>query len=83
MNRCLTSVDHRPRFPGAASSPVSTKMEFLNPKNLPPIPTFRVMNMDGDVEDKSRTPPDVTHEQVLGWYKNMLTGRFPLSQLRK
>ncbi|OBT81452.1 hypothetical protein VE02_09876 [Pseudogymnoascus sp. 03VT05] len=42
------------------------------PSIIPPIPTFRVMNSHGEMEDKSRPPPDVTNEQVLTWYKNML-----------
>ncbi len=53
-------------------------MDFLVPSRLPPIPTYRVMNSDGVMEDKTRAPPNVTNEQVLTWYKNMLTGAWGL-----
>jgi hypothetical protein len=46
---------------------------FLQPSSLAPIPTFRVMNSDGIIKDPSHTP-DVTDEQVLTWYRNMVTG---------
>jgi hypothetical protein len=29
------------------------------------------------LEDQNRDEPDVTDEQVLTWYKNMLTGQCP------
>ena len=64
----------RPRFPGAVASPLTTNMEFLKPENLPPIATYRVMNLDGTLQDQNRAAPDVTDEQALTWYKNMLTG---------
>lgn len=51
-------------------------MEFIRPKELPPIATFRIMNMKGNVEDETRGPLDVTDEQALEWYKNMLTGKY-------
>lgn len=51
-------------------------MEFLTPSMLPTIPTFRIMNSEGVMEDQTREPPDVTDEQALTWYKNMLTGMF-------
>ena len=38
------------------------------------------MNSDGVLEDKSREQPDVTDEEVLTWYRNMLTGHFLLSR---
>ena len=38
------------------------------------MPTYRVMDSDGVIVDKNRKPSDVTEEEVLMWYKNMLTG---------
>jgi hypothetical protein len=49
-------------------------MEFLNPKTLPPISTFRIMNNDGIIEDESQASLDVKDEQVIEWYKNMVFG---------
>lgn len=66
---------HRPQFPGAVGSPLTASMTFLQPTVLPPIPTFRIMNTDGDIIDETRPPLDVTDEQVLTWYRNMLTGQ--------
>ena len=33
------------------------------------------MNSDGVMEDKTRAEPDVTDQQAVTWYKNMLTGK--------
>lgn len=64
----------RPRFPGATESPITTEMAFLRPSSLPIIPTYRVMNNEGVLDNPNRSPPDVTDQQVLTWYNNMLTG---------
>lgn len=68
--------ENRPRFPGATNSPVTTKMDFVVPKNIPPIATYRIMNADGVIEDESLAPEGVTNDQIIEWYKNMLTGMF-------
>lgn len=49
-------------------------MNFERPSTKPAIPTYRVMDSDGILVDKSRKDPDVSDAQVLEWYKNMLTG---------
>lgn len=51
-------------------------MSFVKPSDIPAIETYRVMDSDGVLVDKSRGPPSVTDEQALTWYKNMLTGEF-------
>ncbi|KAK5095935.1 hypothetical protein LTS08_007816 [Lithohypha guttulata] len=48
-------------------------MDFITPQNLPPIATYRVLNASGQMQDPNRTAPDVSAEQALGWYKNMVT----------
>ncbi|KAF9891395.1 hypothetical protein FE257_004251 [Aspergillus nanangensis] len=48
-------------------------MDFLVPSNIPPLPTYHVMNHDGQLADPTREPPTVSEEQALVWYKNMLT----------
>ena len=50
-------------------------MDFVTPSDFPIIPKYRVMNADGVMEDKTRARPDVTNEQVLTWYRNMLVGK--------
>jgi 2-oxoisovalerate dehydrogenase E1 component alpha subunit len=64
-----------PRFPGAIESRLVTTMDFVTPSDFPIIPKYRVMNADGVMEDKTRARPDVTNEQVLTWYRNMLVGK--------
>jgi len=49
-------------------------MSFVTARDLPSIPTYRVMNSDGEMVDKTRSPPNVSDEDVLTWYKNMLQG---------
>ena len=61
-------------FPGAVNSKFTTKLSFENPSTHPAIPTYRVMDSDGIVVDKARTQSDVSHDEILRWYKNMLTG---------
>ncbi|OBS16999.1 hypothetical protein FPOA_12460 [Fusarium poae] len=61
------------RFPGAPSTQMTTKMDFVTPTQFPVIPTYTVMNSEGNLEDQQRQDPEVSEEQALGWYKNMLT----------
>ncbi|PYH97271.1 branched chain alpha-keto acid dehydrogenase complex, alpha subunit [Aspergillus ellipticus CBS 707.79] len=76
--RWSSSISQRPgsdrvRFPGAINSKFTTEMTFTNPSNAPNIPTYRVMDSDGVLVDKSRKPMNVPNEEILSWYKNMLT----------
>lgn len=67
----------RVRFPGAVNSKFTTDMAFITPADLPHIPTYRVMDSDGELLDKSRERPvDVSDEKILTWYKNMMSGMF-------
>ncbi|OQE15660.1 hypothetical protein PENSTE_c027G06206 [Penicillium steckii] len=73
-----SSISQRPgsdrvHFPGAVDSKFTTDMGFLKASDLPAIPTYRVMDADGELVDKSRGEPNVSDDQVLTWYKNMLT----------
>ncbi|KAL4864611.1 hypothetical protein BDV12DRAFT_9645 [Aspergillus spectabilis] len=76
--RWSTSISQRPgsdrvRFPGAVNSKFTTEMAFINPQDMPSIPTYRVMDSDGVLVDKSRKKLDVSSEDILTWYRNMLT----------
>ncbi|KAJ5715835.1 uncharacterized protein N7483_013016 [Penicillium malachiteum] len=73
-----SSISQRPgsdrvHFPGAINSKFTTDMTFLKASDLPAIPTYRVIDSDGELVDKTRGPPDVSDEDVLTWYKNMMT----------
>ncbi|PLN77270.1 branched chain alpha-keto acid dehydrogenase complex, alpha subunit [Aspergillus taichungensis] len=75
--RRWSSISQRPgsdrvQFPGAVNSKFTTEMSFINPTDLPSIPTFRVMNSDGELLDPNRKPLGVSNEEILTWYKNML-----------
>ncbi|KAI4205610.1 MAG: hypothetical protein LQ348_001178 [Seirophora lacunosa] len=77
-----SSVSQRPgsdhvHFPGAVDSKFTTKLSFERPSTHPAIPTYRFMDSDGVVVDEGRDP-GVTDEEVLTWYKNMLTGPLEL-----
>lgn len=37
------------------------------------MPTFRVMDAEGELVDKSRPPPDVTDEEAIKMYTDMLS----------
>ncbi|EAU33179.1 2-oxoisovalerate dehydrogenase alpha subunit, mitochondrial precursor [Aspergillus terreus NIH2624] len=76
--RWSSSISQRPgsdrvRFPGAVNSKFTTDMTFITPSDLPSIPTYRIMDSDGVLLDKNRGPPDVPKEEIVAWYKNMLT----------
>lgn len=69
------SVAFSVQFPGAVNSKFTTDMAFVKPSDMPYIPTYRVMDSDGVLvgKDKER-PVDVSDEEILTWYKNMLIG---------
>lgn len=67
---------YRVRFPGAVNSKFTTDMSFINPSEMPSIPTYRILDSNGVLVDKDRGPPDVPKEEIVGWYKNMLTGEY-------
>lgn len=62
------------RFPGAVNSKFTSEMAFSRPSTTPTMPTYRVMDSDGVIVDKKHEPTDVSDEEALTWYKNMLTG---------
>ena len=50
-------------------------MTFINASDMPNIPTYRIMDSDGVMVQKDRQlPVNVSNEEILTWYKNMLTG---------
>jgi 2-oxoisovalerate dehydrogenase E1 component alpha subunit len=65
-------------FPGAVNSKFVSNLTFERPSTHTAIPTYRVMDQDGIIVDKNRKPPDVSDEEALTWYKNMLTGTHQL-----
>ena len=61
-------------FPGVVNSKFVTELAFERPSTRTAMPTYRVMDSDGVIVDERRTPSDIKPEEVIMWYKNMLTG---------
>lgn len=62
-------------FPGAVNSKFTNKLEFHNPTSQTAMPTFRVMDSDGLIVDSSRPEPDLSNDELVKLYMDMLTGR--------
>lgn len=60
-------------FPGALNSKFTSEMKFQNPAEQTAMPTYRVMDSDGHVVDHTRDPQSASDEEIIQWYKNMLT----------
>jgi len=59
-------------FPGAVDSKFTNDMKFLASKDIPSIPTYRVVDQDGVVQDESHAP-DVSQETATKMYKDMVS----------
>lgn len=73
-----SSVSQRPgsdhvHFPGALNSKFTSDMSFIRPSERETIPTYRCMDADGVVLDEAHGPQDVSPEEILTWYRNMVT----------
>ena len=44
--------------------------------------TYRVMDSDGVVVDRSWNTSDINDEEVIEWYKNMVTGMTSFTETR-
>lgn len=64
-------------FPGAVNSKFTTKLSFEQPSTHSAIPTYRVMDSEGVIVDKAWKQSGYGDDEVLTWYKNMLTGTVP------
>ncbi|KAI9682416.1 MAG: hypothetical protein M1817_000470 [Caeruleum heppii] len=69
MELCLSAV----HFPGAVDSRFTSQLSFERPSTHPAIPTYRIMDSDGVIVDQSRAPTDVSDEEALQLYRDMLT----------
>ncbi|KAF2760288.1 branched chain alpha-keto acid dehydrogenase complex, alpha subunit [Pseudovirgaria hyperparasitica] len=72
------SISQRPgsdrvHFPGAVNSRFTTSLNFQGTSADSAMPTYRILDQDGIVVDRNRAPLDVTDDQALRWYKDMLT----------
>lgn len=74
--RASSSVSQRPNsefvsFPGALKSAFSNKLHFEQPQSWTALPTYRVVDQNGDVVDTS-FEPDISEEAIVKMYTDML-----------
>ncbi|KAI0477678.1 thiamine diphosphate-binding protein [Xylariaceae sp. FL0804] len=75
--RCASGISQRPgashvSFPGAVKSAFTSELRFARPSDQDALPTYRVVDQDGQIVDQSFTP-DLGDEEVVRLYKTMLT----------
>ncbi|KAL7270194.1 hypothetical protein RUND412_007101 [Rhizina undulata] len=58
-------------FPGALNSKFTSTLDFVRPQDIPAIPTYRLINTNGVVVDKTREPT-VLKEKALKMYRDMV-----------
>ncbi|KAI0439687.1 2-oxoisovalerate dehydrogenase alpha subunit [Xylaria telfairii] len=72
-----SSVSQRPgseyvSFPGAVKSAFTSDLKFALPSDHPTLPTYRVVDQDGNIVDQS-FKQDLSNEEVVRLYRTMLT----------
>ncbi|KAI5922842.1 thiamine diphosphate-binding protein [Camillea tinctor] len=75
--RSVGGISQRPgsthvSFPGAVKSAFTSDLKFALPSDYPALPTYRVVDQDGDVVDQA-FEQDISNEEVVKLYRNMLT----------
>ena len=60
-------------FPGAVNSKFTTKLSFARATEEDAMPTYRVLNQDGTVVDNDAEAPNITDEEAIRLYKDMVT----------
>lgn len=58
-------------FPGAVKSALTNELRFAIPADYPALPTYRVVDQDGEIVDQT-FKPDIGDEEVVKLYKTML-----------
>ncbi|QIX01422.1 hypothetical protein AMS68_006939 [Peltaster fructicola] len=62
----------RVHFPGALNSKFTTKLAFDRPHEKSAMPTYRFLDQDGNVVDQSATALDITDEEAVKLYSDMV-----------
>ena len=60
-------------FPGAVHSKFTSNLVVKRPEEKDAMPTYRVMDHSGVIVDATREPLDISDEEVLKMYRDMLT----------
>ncbi|KAJ3569196.1 hypothetical protein NPX13_g6165 [Xylaria arbuscula] len=74
--RSASSVAQRPgsdyvSFPGAVKSAFTSDLKFALPSDHPTLPTYRVVDQDGNIVDQS-FKQDLSNDEAVQLYKTML-----------
>ena len=74
--RAASSVSQRPHsdyvsFPGALKSAFTNSLDFQSPQSWTALPTYRVVDQNGEVIDPS-FEPDIPEETIVKLYTDML-----------
>jgi 2-oxoisovalerate dehydrogenase E1 component alpha subunit len=65
--------DRSVHFPGAVDSKFTTTLAFKSPEENDAMPTYRILDQEGAIVDKSQESPNVSTEELLKMYKDMVT----------
>ncbi|OTA34071.1 hypothetical protein BTJ68_05895 [Hortaea werneckii EXF-2000] len=60
-------------FPGAVNSSFTSALSFTRPSEKDAMPTFRILDQDGEIVDQSQNHPETSKEELLKMYKDMVT----------
>ena len=76
QSRNASSVSQRPNashvsFPGALKSAFTSQLKYETPEENKALPTYRIVDQNGVVVDSS-FQPDISPEEVVALYRNML-----------
>lgn len=63
---------NRVHFPGAVNSQFTTSLAFSSPAEKDAMPTYRIIDQEGAIVDKSRQPPDIAEEELVKMYSDMV-----------
>lgn len=74
----MSSLSQKPgsdhiHFPGAVNSKFTDTLKFSNPTTEEAMPTYRVIDTEGVLVDKSRSEPEISDEEAVKLYKDMVT----------
>ncbi|KAK3071141.1 hypothetical protein LTR53_009184 [Teratosphaeriaceae sp. CCFEE 6253] len=78
QRRWNASVSQRPGsdrllFPGAINSLFTTALAFTRPADLAAMPTYRILDQDGQIVDRAHAPPDISTPDLLKMYADMVS----------
>lgn len=74
MNPTTDCRSYSVHFPGAVNSKFTTSLAVEKPSEKTAMPTYRILDQEGVVVDHEQEPIDISDEEVLKLYKDMVMG---------